>query len=181
MPEERVRPRGTRRFTWSKKQKILETINDYHFVKGWSAVNVARAMDMPIGTVQAYVAQLKKIRRNVIEKNEIDYFGLRDWIAKVSENYSEIIKQAWNQYQIAQTPKEKMACLDRVADAEKERFYMLQSMGVAPKAKESEQKAETITYVSRLKGEPEAKKIETVETTTVITASPPEKDNEIKL
>jgi len=174
--------RNGRHFTWNRKQKLLEQVNEYHFVKGWSMVNVARALDMPLGTVHNYVNLLKKMRRDTVEKNQIDYFGLKDWIAKLTESYNEIIKQAWNQYTLSQTPKERMACLDRISQAEKDRFYMLQSMGVAPKAKESEQKAETVTYKSMLKGDVEEKKIETIRTDSTIETKPPENTNEpIKL
>lgn len=157
----------SKRFSITKRQKLMAQIWQYHFVKKWNAREVAQALDIAWSTARAYIQIIKRSRLNQIEKNEPDFYGLNGWIASTVEVYDQIIKEAWNEYAKSVTPKERMVCLDRVKDAEKTKFDVMQSMGVAPKATEKERLNEKVIYHSKLKGDDKPTKTEiTIEKTT---------------
>lgn len=143
----------SKRFTITQRQQLMAKIWEYHFVKKWNAREIAQALDMKWPTVRAYICIIRRSRENQIVKNEPDFYGMNSWIASTVESFDNIIKQAWNEYTKSVTPKERMVCLDRVHQAEKEKFFIMQSMGVAPKATEKERMNEKITYISKLRTE----------------------------
>lgn len=171
----------SKRYSITLRQEKMSKIFQYHFVKKWNAREIAQALDMPQPTVRAYIQVIKRNRLRQVTQNEPDFYNLNEWIAKTVENFDEIVKHAWNEYAKSVTPKERMNCLDRVHAAEKEKFDILQSMGVAPKAKEHERINEKITYISKLRGEPDKLVAAQVQTEKVTTHSKPEMTKDISL
>ena len=140
----------------SRRQKLLHQIHLLKFIQKWKDESVAEALNLSINTVRTYCQVIKNIRKRQYEDQEPDYFGLEHWTMEVKDYYEDCIRKAWNEYARAQTPKEKMACMDRAMGAFRDSFESMQSMGVAPRAKEGAASGQSVVYISSLKDEVKA-------------------------
>lgn len=120
----------------TKRQKTLGQVHELYFIKKWNKNAIAQVLDVTPPTVELWIRFINKRRVAIAAGKEFDVIGVSNWTMEVRDYYFECMKQAWNEFAKSKNTKERLACLDRARISFKEYFEIMQSMGIAPKARE---------------------------------------------
>jgi len=128
----------------------IRRVGELYFNRGWSADDIAKSYGYSRVTVHRDIGKYRKVRRRYMDEFGNVFSDIGQWASEVDEQFKEILKRAWDNYNKAGNVREKLASLDRAKEAIKSRFELMQSMGAAPRSKETVMPT-TVIYQSNLK------------------------------